>query len=34
MLGDHEIKARDPETVPTAHYEKDRNANELRSLEP
>ena len=34
MLGDHETKARDPETVPTQHYEKDRSTNELCSLEP
>jgi len=34
MLGDHEIKSRDPETVPESHYEKDRSADELRSLEP
>jgi len=33
MLGDYEIKARDPTTTPTKHYEKDRNTNELRSLE-
>jgi len=34
MLRDHGIKARGPETVPTQHHEKDRNTNELRSLEP